>query len=88
MSNTSAIFGKKLVPYADIKTMLAMKGKKQRVKVSHVPSTINQNEDLYVDLPNMWQNDVIFPGTLKILFDLELRVRIRSALSLAISVRV
>lgn len=61
----SDILGKKLDPYPEIKTMMAMKGKKQRVNVSHVPSTINQGEDLYVDVPNISQNDVICPGSLK-----------------------
>ncbi|XP_057311106.1 uncharacterized protein LOC130648967 [Hydractinia symbiolongicarpus] len=68
----SNIFGTKLDPYAEIKTMMAMKGKKQRVKVGHVPSMINQNEDLYVDISNMGQNDVIFPSSIKLLFYLEL----------------
>lgn len=68
----SNVFGTKLDPYAEIKTMMAMKGKKQRVKVSNTPSIINQNGDLYVDVPNMEQNDVIFPGSPRLLFDLEL----------------
>lgn len=53
------IFVKKLDSYTE----------RQPVKVSHVPSTINQNEDPYVDVANMGQNDVIF---LALLFNLEL----------------
>lgn len=51
--------------YVEIKTMMAMEAKRQRAKVSHVPSTINQNEDLDV-------HDVIFPRSLNLLLDLEL----------------
>lgn len=63
-------FGNILDPYAQTKQLLGFKGHRQRVQISHTPSTINQNEDLYVDNPNMGQNDVIFPGNLKLLFDL------------------
>lgn len=49
-----------------------LKEKKQRFVVSHTPSTIGSNEDLYVSVPNIGQNNVIFPGSLTILFDLEL----------------
>ncbi|XP_057308964.1 uncharacterized protein LOC130647207 [Hydractinia symbiolongicarpus] len=52
--------------------MFSIKGKRQRVKVSHTPSMINQKEDLYVDIPNMGMNNVICPGFLKLLFDLEI----------------
>lgn len=65
----SNIFGKTLDPRAELKTPFAMKGKKPCIKVSHNPSTINQKEDLYVDVPHMGENDVIF---LRLLFDLEL----------------
>lgn len=53
----SNIFGKKLDPYQEIKTMMTIKGKQQRVKVFHIPSTINQTEDLNENMPNMGQND-------------------------------
>lgn len=66
------MFEKTLDPYQDISTMMGMKGKRHPVKVSHVTSTINQNENLNVDVPNMSQNDVILPGSLCPLFDLDL----------------
>lgn len=37
---------------------MGIKGKKQCVKEIHVQSRINQDKDLYVDVPNMGQNDV------------------------------
>lgn len=38
----------------------------------HVPSMINQSKDLYVDLPNIGQNDFIPPGSLQLLLNVEL----------------
>lgn len=61
-----------LDPYAETKYLFGIKGRRQMVQISNTPSTINQNEDLYVDIPNMGQNDVIFPGSLRLLFDLTL----------------
>ena len=42
------------------------------IHVSHTPSTIDQNQDLEVRLPNLGASDVMVPGTLKLYFTLEL----------------
>lgn len=55
----STMLRQKLDPYHEIRTMMAIIGKKQRVNVSHVPSTINEG-DLYVGVPNMGHKDVLF----------------------------
>lgn len=45
-----------------------------RVNASHVPSTINEGKDLYVDVSNMGYNDVLFSEYLKFILHLKLTV--------------
>ena len=49
----------------------ALKAPKQHVKISHTPSTIDQNQDLEVRIPNLGANDVIIPNSIELTFDLE-----------------
>ena len=65
-------FGQILNPDQNTKQFYGVKGEKQRVILSHTPSTIGANEDLYVTIPNPGADCVIFPGSLKLLFQLEL----------------
>ena len=48
------------------------KADRQHVKISHTPSTIDQNQELEVRIPNLGNNNVMIPSSLKLTFDIEL----------------
>ena len=68
----SAIYGKKLDIDKSYRERFAFKADSQHVKISHTPSTIDQNQDLEVRIPNLGENNVMVPGSLKLTFDLEI----------------
>ena len=68
----SAIYGKKLDIDKSYRERFAFKADSQHIKISHTPSTIDQNQDLEVRIPNLGENNVMVPGSLKLTFDLEI----------------
>ena len=67
-----SIYGSELDPYKEYRKQLAFNADRERVYVSHNPSTIDQNQDLAVRLPNLGKNDVMIPSSLKLYFNIEL----------------
>ena len=67
-----SIYGSELNPYKEYRKQLAFNANRERVHVSHNPSTIDQNQDLAVRLPNLGENDVMIPSSLKLYFNIEL----------------
>ena len=49
-----------------------IKGTRQKVIVTHNPSEIDQNQLLEVRFPNLGHDDVIVPGMVNLLFNIEL----------------
>ena len=58
--------------HEQFKKKYAVKAHRQHVIISHNPSTIDQNEDLEVRIPNLGEGDVIIPSSLELSFDIEL----------------
>ena len=65
-------YGKRLNPECSLRTPKRIEGTRQKVIVTHNPSTIDQNQDLLVRFPNLGNDDVIIPGTADISFNIEL----------------
>ena len=65
-------YGKQLNEEHSLRTPLGIEGIKQKVIVTHNPSTIDQNQDLLVRFPNLGNDDVIFSGTANLSFNIEL----------------
>ena len=65
-------YRKRLNPELSLRTPKAIEGIRQKVNVTHNPSTIDQNQDLLVRFPNMGSDDVIIPGTANLSFNIEL----------------
>ena len=62
----------KLNPEHSLRTAKGMKGTRQKVNVTHNPSKIDQNQLLLVRFPSLGSDDVIVPGTVNLLFNIEL----------------
>ena len=63
----------KLNPEHSLQTSHGIKGKRQKVIVTHNPSEIGQNQKLLlVRFPNLGSDDVIIPGMAKLSFNIEL----------------
>ena len=67
-----SFYGNEIHPYKEYRKQLAFNADRERVHVSHTPSTIDQNQDLEVRLPNLGKNDVMIPASLKLYFNIEL----------------
>ena len=65
-------YGKRLNPERSLRTPKGIEGIRQKVIVTHNPSTIDQNQDLLVRFPNLGSDDVIIPGTANLSFNIEL----------------
>ena len=65
-------FGKILDPHRCIKNPLGVKGNRQSIVINNNPSTIDQGQTLTVRFPNLSQNNVIVPGTVKLAFTIDL----------------
>ena len=65
-------YGEKLNPECSLRTTRGIKGTRQTEIVTHDPSTIDQNELLLVEFPNLGSDDVIIPGTMNLSFNIEL----------------
>ena len=62
----------KLNPERSLRTTKGIKGTRQKVIVTHNPSEIGQDQDLFVRFPNLGSNDVIIPGMANLSFNIEL----------------
>ena len=65
-------YGKRLNPERSLRTPKGIEGIRQKVIVTHNPSTIDQNQDLLVRFPNLGNDDIIIPGTANLSFNIEL----------------
>ena len=65
-------YGNKLSPYRKLREPRGVKGIRQSVVITNNPSTIDQNQQLLVRFPNLSNNDVIVPGTVRLAFEIEL----------------
>ena len=59
-------------PECSLRTPKGIEGIRQKVIVTHNPSTIDQNQDLLVMFPNLGNDDIIIPGTANLSFNIEL----------------
>ena len=62
----------KLNPERSLRTPRGIKGTRQKVIVTHNPSTIDQNQLLLVRFPNLGSDDIIIPGMANLSFNIEL----------------
>ena len=67
-----SVYGDKLNPYRRIREPRGVKGIRQSVVITNNPNTIDQNQQLLVRLPNLSNNDVIVPRTVRLAFEIEL----------------
>ena len=65
-------YGNKLNPERSLQTAKGMTGTRQKVIVTHNPSTIDPNDILLVRFPNLGSDDVIIQGTVNLSFNIEL----------------
>ena len=65
-------YGKRLNPEHSLLTAKGIEGIRQKVIVTHTPSTIDQNQDLLVRFPNLGSDDIIIPGTATLSSKIEL----------------
>ena len=65
-----SIYGTKLNPNRRLRLPNGAKGLRQSVVINHNPTTITQNEILPVYFPNLGENDVIVPGSVRVAFNL------------------
>ena len=65
-------YGKWLNPECSLRTPKGIKGTRQKVIVTHIPSKIDQAQELLVRFPNIGSNDVIIPGMANLSFNIEL----------------
>ena len=65
-------YGNKLNPYRKLREPRGVKGIRQSVVITNNSSTIDQNQQLLVRFPNLSNNDVIVPGTVRLAFEIEL----------------
>ena len=59
-------YGNKLNPECSLQTAKRIKGTRQKVIVTHNPSTIDQNDILLVRFPNLGSDDIMVPGTVNL----------------------
>ena len=65
-------YGKRLNPERSLRTPTGIEGIRQKVIVTHNPSTIDQNHDLLVRFPNLGSDDIIIPGMTNLSFNIDL----------------
>ena len=65
-------YGNKLNPYRKLREPRGVKGIRQSIVITNNPSTIDQNQQLLVRFPNLSNNDVIVPRTVRLAFEIEL----------------
>ena len=67
-------YGYELDPYRQLRKQRSIKGVRTTIRSTHVPSTVDQNETLTVEFPNLRRNDVIVPGTSMLSFNLKVNL--------------
>ena len=65
-------FGRKLNPLRRHKEPLGVKGNRQSIVVTNNPSTIDANQTLRVNFPNLGTHDVVIPGSAKLAFTISI----------------
>ena len=65
-----ATFCNKLDPHYSARTAYGVKGNRQGIVVTNSPSTIDANQILTIRFPNLGENDVIIPGTVRLAFNI------------------
>ena len=65
-------YGKLLNLECSLRAPEGIEGIRQKVTVTHNPSTIDQNQNLLVRFPNLGSDDVIIPGMANLSFNIEL----------------
>ena len=65
-------YRKRLNPERSLRTPKGIEGSRQKVIVTHNPSTIDQAQDLLVRFPNLGNDDVIIPGMANLSLNIEL----------------
>ena len=68
----SSTFGRNLYPYRSLREPLGVKGVRQSVVIINNPSSIDQNQQLLLQFPNLDAHDVIVPGTARLAFTIAL----------------
>ncbi|KAI0241608.1 hypothetical protein LSAT2_023297 [Lamellibrachia satsuma] len=68
----SSQYGRKLNPYRSLLERLGIKGLRQSVSITNIPSTIDQNQQLLVRFPNFRAHDVIVSGKARLAFTISL----------------
>ena len=68
----SSQYGRKLSPYRSLLERLGIKGLRQSVSITNIPSTIDQNQQLLVRFPKLRAQDVIVSGTVRLAFTISL----------------
>jgi len=63
-------FGNKLDPHYSARTAYGVKGNRQGIVVTNNPSTIDANKIVTIRFPNLGENDVIIPGTARLVFNI------------------
>jgi hypothetical protein len=63
-------YGERLNPLRKYKIPLGHKADRTRIVSTNNPSSIEQNQTLHVQFPNLGSNDVVVPGSSRITFDL------------------
>ena len=66
----------KLNPEHSLKKAQGIKGKRQKIIVTHNPSEINQDQLLLVRFPNLGCDDVNVPGTANLSFNIQLSSKV------------
>ena len=67
-----SIYGSALDIYKEYRRRYGFKAYRQHVEILISPSTIDQNQDLHVRMPNLGIHDVVIPSTQEITFDVAL----------------
>ena len=65
-------YGIKLNPYRKLREPRGIKGVRQSVVITNNPSTIDQSQQLLVRFPNLSNNNIIVPRTVRFAFDFEI----------------
>ena len=68
----SSKFRRKLNPYRSLREPLGVKGVRQSVIITNNPSSIDKNQQLLVQFPNLGKDDLIVPGTARLAFTITL----------------
>ena len=65
-------YGSNLNPYRKVREPHGVKGIRQSVLITNNPSTIYQNEQLLVIFPNLINNGVIIPRSVRLAFEIDI----------------